>query len=343
MQNIQIENIMENKNILMIPVYSARSYDDSKYDLMVDGNISKYLMKIFKSNANTIDIFYPDNSINFENVKRYCKMYKKCEVNWLPVKYGKNALETRNMGDIFLEYIMQIPKKYDLIIFEINTLPRILIADKERKHIFFQKYTFDNLLYWMGTHNENGTLWNASNNNDTMNSIIPQYISTACLLFEQVGFYKRKCFYDYYEYDPSYFDKKVIFIPFRLSDKSYDIEYIISILEKIKQYKEFTVLYTDPNDSHLFDNLDANIYIKIPKQKDVYCSILKGKPIIIYLDDLSVNSHSNIFDFLYYGCELIMYKKKSDLFTYDIDNADVTFIENKEELQKILEEKLYNL
>ena len=42
---MKLEDLLKDKKVLLIPVYSARSYDDGVYDLAVDGNMSKYLIK----------------------------------------------------------------------------------------------------------------------------------------------------------------------------------------------------------------------------------------------------------------------------------------------------------
>jgi hypothetical protein len=72
----------------------------------------------------------------------------------------------------------------------------------------------------------------------------------------------------------------------------------------------FVVLYTDPNDSHLLDEKNSDIYIKVSSNKFVYQAILKGQPIVPYFDDTTKNYHSNIFEFNYYGCDVITNEKE---------------------------------
>ena len=326
---MQIENLMENKNVLMVPVYSARSYDTNLYDLAADGNVSKYLMKILKSNANSIDIFYPDNSKNYLDIIAISNKYAKCKVNWIPVRYGENALKTRNMGDVFLEYIFDKKKKYDIIITEINSLALNVAVTGGNE--FCNK---ENLLYWVGTHNMDGLRWDAC---ETVNKMIAKEINTACLMPAQKECFKGKSFNDKYEYDPTYFDKKIIFFPFRLSDKAYNLETFKSIIYKMLEKGEsnFKVLYSDVNDSHILDNEPKDVFIKVPSNKYVYQAILKGKPIIIYLDDLIHNSHSNIFEFNYYGCEIIMFE--NDVISL---NENIHFVKNNFEIEEKLIELL---
>lgn len=323
---MQIEEMMENKNVLMIPVYSSRSYEDGMYDLMSDGNASKYLMKIIKSNAKSIDIFYPKNSTNVLEIISISNKYSKCRVLWIPVKYGENAKETRNMGQTFLSYINN---KYDLVITEINTLAFNVYLTGGNEYC-----NKDNLLYWVGTHNADGSRWDSDGvGQGNINKMIASEIQTACLMPAQHEYLQGKSFNDKYTYYPEYFDKKDIFLPFRISDKAYQMRKIKEIIYNLldDNINNFVVLYTDPNDSHLFDNEDEDIFIKVSKNKYVYQAILKGKPIIIYLDDLVHNSHSNIFEFIYYGCKIIMYKNVEICY-----NENIIFIEKEDEIEKIL-------
>ena len=323
---MQIEEIIKDKNVLMIPVYSSRSYESGIYNMMSDGNVSKYLMKILKSEAKEIDIFYPKHSKNIKYVEEITNKHAKCKVNWIPKKYGENAHETRNMGQTFYDYIMGTGKQYDFIISEINTLAQIIIT---KENNILNK---NNFIYWVGTHNIDGTLW--CDGDYSLNKNIAQEITTACLLKGQPDLYGGKSFYDEYVYDPQYFDKKIIFFPFRLSDKSYHAEEFKQIIKELKEegYDNFVILFTDINDSHLFDKELINGFVKVPSNKFVYQAILKGKPIIPFLDDIKNNSHSNIYEFLYYGCDIIMLK--NNMF------GNITQIENVKELKDELKKRL---
>lgn len=321
-----IEEKIKGKSVLMIPVYSSRSYDTGIYDMMSDGNVSKYLMKILKSEAKEIDIYYPEFSKNIQHIKKITDEKVKCKVNWIPKVYGRNAHETRNMGGVFSYYILESEKRYDYIISEINTLAELVILSHN------PLVNKDNFIYWAGTHNSDGTLW--CDGDYSQNKKIASEITTACLLKGQPALYEGKSFYDDYVYDPQYFDKKVIFFPFRLSDKSYHAEEFKQVIKELMQEGEdnFVVLFTDVNDSHLFDDEISDKFIKVPCNKFVYQAILKGKPIIPFLDSVENNSHSNIFEFAYYGCDIIMLENDRFL--------QATQIKNISELKNVLKEKI---
>lgn len=300
---MQLEDFLENKKVLMIPVYSSRSYDTGKYDLATDGNVSKYATKIINANVKLVDIAYPFNSVNSNYISEITRKYMKGKnVFWIPLDYGANAHETRNMGEYFLEFIKLLggTDKYDVIITEVDTLA-YLVATNDYE--FCNK---DKFIYWAGTHNADGTPW-YEDGHQKLNQTIAENITTACLFEGQVNFYGGKTFYDEYTYNSKLYDKQIIFFPFRLTDKSYKLDLFKEAIKKLLEIgiDNFVVLYTDPNESHLLDDVNPDIYIKTSSNKFAYQAILKGKPIIPYFDDLSKNSHTNIFEFKYYGCDII--------------------------------------
>lgn len=328
---MQIEDLLKNKKVLMIPVYSTRSYDTGKYDLAADGNVTKFVMKIIASENCDIDILYPDNSINLEFAKGVLERAGKT-ANWIPFWYGINAHQTRNMGTSFFNEIKRRYEsgiKYDIILTEVDTLA----------HICFENY-FDfcndgNLMYWAGSWNCDGTRWDEQGH-EKINTDIASKFLTPCLLQGQPDLYNGYAFYDNCKYMPEYFDKHVIFFPFRLSDKSYHVDEFVDVINRLsKTYDNFVVLYTDPNDSHVFDEYDGDIFIKVPRNKFVYLAILKGRPIIPFLDKPHENYHTNIYEFLYYSCRIITFEN-----VLCKGNKNVSFINGFDDLYSALEREI---
>lgn len=333
---MQIEDLMKNKNVLMIPVYSTRSYTTGVYDLAADGNVTKFLMKIISSDAKSIDVLYPQKSVNLDFAINVLKRCGISNVRWIDCEFGKNAHETRMSGKIFLDKIRDLFVKgfyYDIIISEVDTLAKFCIKNN---YEFCNK---ENFVYWAGSWNADGTRWDEPGHY-LANKKIASQVVTPCLLAGQPAIYKGKSFYDTCDYMPVFFDKATIFFPFRLSDKSYKAEHFLSVVKELaKQRDDFVVLYTDPNDSCLWDNEDKNVFIKVPKNKFVYLSILKGKPIIPFFDNPEVNYHTNIFEFLFYGCDIITFendlcKKKN--------KGNVTFIKDLQEFPEVLKRRIEN-
>ena len=107
-------------------------------------------------------------------------------------------------------------------------------------------------------------------------------------------------------YLPGFFDLNIIFFPFRLTDRNYKaIEFKKKIEEMYenKNLKDFVVLYTDMNDSGIFE--DKKPFKKIPSDKELYLAILKSKPIIPYFENEEMLLHISYVEFKYYGCNIV--------------------------------------
>lgn len=336
-----IEEIMKNNNVLLIPVYSTRSYKTGIYDLAADGNVTKFLMKIVNSNAKSIDMFYPRKQNNLSFITNFFKKWKINNINLIPFDYGENAHETRNMGKIFLKEIERKFKDegkiYDVIISEVDTLAQLCL---QKQYIYFNDINF---VYWAGSWNADGTFWNCKGHEE-LNKRIAEKIITPCLLPGQPNIYKGNSFYDICAYDASLFDKATIFFPFRLSDMSYKARFFAEMINVISEDRnDFVVLYTDPNDSQLFEqyrNEKGDIFKKVPCDKYVYLSILKGKPIIPYFDNPDINYHTNIFEFLYYECDIIIFENELCKSFESVENKNITYIRELGEFRSALERRI---
>lgn len=334
---MQIEELIRNKKVLMIPVYSTRSYKTGVYNLAADGNVTKYLMKIAQSDFNKVDLLYPDKCENLNFITNFLSKQNIKNVSLIPFCYGRNAHETRNMGQSFIDeinYLFTQGKKYDIIISEVDTLAEKWLQND------FKFYNNDNFVYWVGSWNADGTRWDAIGH-ELRNKEIAKQIITPCLLAGQANLYKGKSFYDVCAYDPRLFNKATIFFPFRLSDNSYQATFFVDTINELKKERDdFVVLYTDPNDSHIFDNEDREFFQKVPCNKYVYLSILKGKPIIPYFDNPDINYHTNIFEMLFYGCDIITFE--NSLCKDFNNNNNVTFIKDKRDFLAILKRRIEN-
>lgn len=336
-----IEEIMKNNNVLLIPVYSTRSYKTGIYDLAADGNVTKFLMKIVSSKAKSIDMFYPRKQNNLSFIVNFLEKWKINNVNLIPFDYGENAHETRNMGKIFFEEIKRIfedkGKIYDVIISEVDTLAQLCL---QKQYIYFNDVNF---AYWAGSWNADGTFWNCEGHEE-LNKKIAEKIVTPCLLEGQQDLYKGRSFYDVCAYNPLLFEKATIFFPFRLSDKSYKAHFFAETINAISEYRnDFVVLYTDPNDSQIFEQYRSekgDVFKKVPCDKYVYLSILKGKPIVPYFDNPDINYHTNIFELIYYNCDIITFENNLCKSYENAGYKNITYISELEEFKNALERKI---
>lgn len=290
-----------NKRVLFVPVYSARSYETGLYDLNHDGNFSRLMSLCANVKMERAFVLIPDHLKAFptakeEYVQFYCSQL-----------YGANANETRHRDQFEAMYTTLIADlfrglKVDYLVCEPNFITLRLARLEEFK---------DKLIYWcVASATSCGTPWFVEEYK-YVDKEIARYVETACANKAQVEYLEERAYLEEEFYDPSVFDYKTIFFPFRLTDPNYhatEFKNVIDELSKRKDLTPFKVLYTDMNDSHAFDGC-KNVK-QISSDHDVYINVLKGRPIIPYLENDDVLEHISIREFLYYNCEVIMFTQK---------------------------------
>ena len=331
--SVGIENMISGKRVLFVPVYSARSYETGVYNLALDGNMARIISKLITSDFEHAVVLIPGA---YSGLYTMCLQMARHGKNGNHVRfvrcgcYGVNAHETRMNGDKFVEFINEHfkPDEFNVVVVEPNTL-----ANQVDK-LDLSKTA--EMVYWcVASVTSKGTPWFVKEFED-MDKQIAQKVKTECVLQSQadalggLSFSNPKGFYD-----PAAFDYATIFFPFRLSDKGYHArEFRQAIYDLPQEYRDkIKVLYTDVNDSQIF--ADDSTFVKVPSQKEVYIGILKGKPIIPYLDDSRMITHINIHEFMYYGCDMIM------LWNTTYSSCDnVTMIDNIGQLTEALKRRI---
>lgn len=304
--SVVISEKIRGKNVLFVPVYSARSYETGVYNLASDGNMARIVSKLVTSSFKHATVLIPDKHLGLDVIlKQLRKIGTTGNVDFIECDcYGENAYETRMNGNKFVRFINDMfgtgeEHGIEVVILEPNTL-----ADSFPELAMSRTAQF---VYWcVASVTSKGTPWFVEQFAE-MDKRIAQRMPTECVLPSQVdalGGYSY-CDRDGF-YNASAFDYVTIFFPFRLSDKSYHAaefrEAINSLPRECKN--KIKVLYTDVNDSGIFKEDD--VFVKVPSQKEVYVGILKGKPIIPYLDNSNMITHINIHEFMYYECDIIM-------------------------------------
>ena len=296
-----IRDQIRDKSVLFVPVFSARSYETGTYNLTLDGNMARIVSMLLMGKPDKATVLIPPNVCGLGEIVRQLKEvnveFVKCEA------YGKNAHATRMNGNRFANFINKNfnPDDFDVLVLEPNTLlnPKYLFAFEFHAEI----------IYWcVASVTSKGSPWFVEEFADMDIKIANKY-PTECVLQTQVdklgglAYVDEKGFYD-----PKQFDYEIIFFPFRLSDKNYHAEEVKEAICELKAItsRNFKLLYTDVNDSGLFND-DPETFVKVPSQKEVYLGLLKSRPIIPYLEDVNVLTHINLQEMLYYGCRLIMF------------------------------------
>lgn len=342
MKNKNIAEIVDGKYVLFVPIYSARSYETGIYNLALDGNMARITSKLITSNFDHAVVLIPENHSGLETIiLQLSKAGKMNDVTFLECDcYGENAYETRMNGDKFIDFING---SYDLIEYASYSGELVMVIEPNTLAYNIDKVKFYNMknvdtVYWcVASVTSKGTPWFVNKFAD-MDKQIAKNIPTECVLQSQVEALRGKAYLDGDGfYDTSAFDYKTIFFPFRLSDIGYHAKEFKYAIESLSQdcKNKIKVLYTDVNDSGIFN--DDEVFTKVPGQKEVYIGILKGKPIIPYLDDSDIITHINIHEMMYYGCDMIMFD--NDTYKH-FDN--VTMIHDISELKSALERRIKN-
>ena len=100
-------------------------------------------------------------------------------------------------------------------------------------------------------------------------------------------------------------DPKMIFWPFRISDKAYLFAEFIEAFEELGLHEDgWHITITDPNDTLAV----TRPYITaIKPTKEEYYRILASQPVIVMLDDIDTVLHPGTIEFFHYGCPVITF------------------------------------
>jgi hypothetical protein len=297
-----LEKVMDGKKVLLIPMVSMREYGSNIYNLACDGNLNAVIKKIRSMKSGEVTLTIPKKNKNkeflYEKFKESKVKVELVETN----NYGVNALETRK-NKKWLNFVKQMlsKKKYDLIVFTPNIIGTLDFKDVD---VIYWAIVSDTIKTKLSFLNGFGQL------DKTFHNKYKMVVST----LNQKKFFPKSII------DNNIFDfssiklkpsknkfKNIIFVPFRQSDKYYKVEDIYRILEKTKKYKNYTILYTAPN-NFVVDTTIPNI--RVSNDRESFYSILKYSPEIFYMCDPDDVIHTSIFEFIYFNCK-IHYLKNS--------------------------------
>lgn len=328
---MKISEIIKDKNILLVPVLSMRSYETGKYNLMADGNVSRIVSKLYESDFKSATILIPDedridNKGELERLMRSALRGKNVRLLSCAA-FGNNAHETRTSKKFF-SFLCSIGyEEYDVVLVEPNQLAMDLLS-----YHFWDDDMLDKFVFWCPVSKTTGFTPSFIEEFDKKDMMIAKFIKTAVATQSQAGFLKGKSFVDETFYNAEAFDYKTVFFPFRLSDPCYKAKEVKDVLTRLKSKYNFKVLYTDPNQSGVFD--DDDLFVRVPSQKEVYIQILKSRPIIPYFENSDDVLHISIFEFMYYGCDVIMLKNNNKTF------ENISQVSNMHEFEVELEKRL---
>lgn len=302
--SVSLIDLLRGKKVLFIPVYSMRSYSTGKYDLRCDGNFARVMHVIFKSELFKPTVLLPSQHIMtsdsidyiFQLLDRY-NIYR-----YTSGIYGENAAATRantSLAELDVNWL----NHFDYIIVEPNLLPDALVNSGVNK---------DKIIYWCPvskTANESANFLVQYHDTDISNS--NNYTTVVCTEAQKQNGLSNSTIIDDDVYGAFVPETPIIYLPFRSSDKGYKIDLILhELYDLYKSGFNFKIFVADLNDS--FDSIISRYLglesrvVMVPKDRDLYYSILKSKPIIPILEDLDDILHQNIFEFNRFKCKTIL-------------------------------------
>ena len=326
----KLSNILKDKSILYIPIYSCFNYQTNLLNFKADGNINRFLSTFINCNTyKDITIFEPTNGTNKDWFDNVCYKYLnncnlvECDLIQKSAKIERSLEFANNLYNQLKDI-----NKYDYIIIE-------------AQHLFLKFYNNgykDKLIYWCPV---------CAIDDKTRDFLEPykeldKYIFSISNInivasHDQVKYYKKYKFngqlmqidklidrnlpiFDYEENDKilnllnkTYKGVNKIYLPFRLTDMGYKTQEIIDYLyNDYKSNKTFIVFYSNPNncDIYQFANNDSykklwldRYFIKVSKSRDTYYTIIDQCNVIIpYFEDTEFIAHASINEFKYGNC-----------------------------------------
>lgn len=299
-------------NVLWIPIFSMRSYDTGKYAILKDGNFQLTMARIIASQYDHITVAVPDDASDFESAKYLYRNAKPGKLSTLKLKYGKNAVETReqfwDLNRKVLTDAIDKHQQFDRIItditgydiksfhpvdvvynFNITKLPEL-----DRPYI--DKFWEEDI------QSIRDSLFTTVINPRQKEYIVEQFPE----LEDKVKVHLKVAHTKLLQKSivPAY-PPKTIFWPFRISDKSYQWEQFLAAFEQQKLHEQgWTIICTDPNDT-LKDS--PGYVFKLKPTKEEYYAILQMKPIVVMLDDIDTVLHPGTIEIMHYGCPVVTY------------------------------------
>lgn len=292
--------------VLWLPIFSMRSYETGQYSILKDGNFQLTLARAFASDFTSITIGIPNDASDAEELlKKYEYEIAGGKIAFVPFTYGENAVETRRAFWNANHTVLGVAAtEFDLLITDITgytgDLPMICnfnitkLPELERPYIdaFFET-DLDSIERSLFT-----TVLNPRQREYIL-EVRPELISKVIV--------NTKCASEYFL--PKHVvrmseNNRIIFWPFRISDKAYKWAEFCEAFEDLGMADDFEVIVTDPNDSLV--NL-PKWASKVKPTKDEYYLILAGKPIIVMLDDIDTVLHPGTIEFFHYGCPVIAF------------------------------------
>ena len=331
----EFNEIIKNKNILYIPIISCINRDTNEYNLSADGNVNRFITTFSECHLfNKLTIALPANHINGSEELINKFVNDKIGIIYCP-NFGIHAGEQRNNDEVVESIFNEISNiDFDICIFESQKLGlKMMSIYKDKEFIFWNpvsKTDKKTRIFLEGYDEINAEIISKVQYMIVASPDQVEYYSSVedKLIYLDKLISRMLSFFNYTKNDEiinQYKDinKKIFYLPFRLSDEGYKFD---KVLEYIKnETEDFIILYTDPNNSHIIDNLDINFkdkFIKVSSDRNTYYTILDYIPCTIpYFEDLEFINHAAIHEFMSKYCisNIVLYNQTKN--PYNVENC----------------------
>ena len=315
-----LNKLFKNKKICYIPIYSCFDYKTERLNFKADGNINRFLTVFNNVNKyKSIDIFCP---IDGNNIDWFESSIDKIFHNYNLIKTDlirKSAKIERSQ-----EFAREIKKIVNFSVYDF-----IIV---EGQHVYLEledKGYYDKLVYWCpvcATLDKTRDFLEPFKELDKYLLSHSKYVILASK--DQVKYIKTLNHHKVYQLetliDPtldifsyninqSIIDKissykcKIVYLPFRLTDKGYKTKEILDILySNFKDGNHIRIIYSNPNECDIYQFTNdsymklwlSNNSEQVSKDRDTYYTIINHCEVIIpYLEDTDFINHAAIYEF----------------------------------------------
>lgn len=356
-----VDNHIQDKDILYVPIISSINRKTNKYNLDSDGNVVRFITFFeHHKNFNTLTILLPKNNESHDIIDKWVKDNDNIEIIWSN-NFGKHAGEQRNDVNIVnrikneLSNIIEdrnIRKQSILLMFESQYLGEIIT----NPHWF---YNIEKVFWCPVCKIDNEHTRNFLEGYDNLNKKLFQlsdwsivesptqlkkFSLPECLIYPYYMMMDRNLKYFDYMTDFGLKDTiktiknldtgtySIYYIPYRLTDEGYKVDDVISYINY--DYADVVVVYyTDPNNSGAMEDLKKKfnsnvVFIKLSTDRNTHFTMLSSEDVVVpYFEDLDFINHATLWEMMSpkSRCQFGITKEQFDMNSYNMKSCDRCF------------------
>jgi hypothetical protein len=319
MEYNRFNNIINDRDIVYVPIISCINRQTGEYDLSCDGNVNRFITTFsYCNNFNHLHIILPSKHVNNSEylVEKWISKSNNITIHYCSY-FGIHAGEQRNNDDVVQNMYLYVRENFDLT-------NKLFIFESQKLAKLFLSVSHD-VIFYNPVSKTNKTRIFLEGYDEINDYLVDKCLYTIVCGPDQVDYYKDykdKIIYldklidrdldifSKYNKDKEFdnrlnqIDGDVYYLPFRLTDEGYQFNKVVNFIKNSSKCNYF-ILYSDPNNSKILDtfNFDDEFkskFIKVSTERDLYYTIIDSKKqvIIPYFEDLDFINHAAIHEFI---------------------------------------------